>query len=519
MFMHNSHLKATVVLLLILIGFTVQPVFAHGFGQRYDLPVPLWLYITGAGTVVFFSFLVLGLFVKKPPGLQGYPRLNLFRWGVGRALINPFVVASVKIASVFVFGLVVVAGLLGNQEPIENVAPTMVWVIWWVGFAYLSSLVGNLWVAVNPWGAIFEWLDALYARINPGDRLSSNRPYPERLSYWPAVVLFSMFAWVELVYPGSSEPRVIAQMAILYSVVSVGGMIIYGKWAWLKYGEVFSVVFGLLARFAPTEVVVRNSTLCDLCDLNCDDGQGLCVDCYQCFGRAAMQQKALNLRPYGAGLLVSHIAPQSLLVLVILILATVTYDGFTATPLWADIVGVVLPLFQPFGGEVIAAIKTVGLFIFPLIFLTVFAGVSLIMASLVGRADKWLVFARAFVFSLIPISLAYHLAHFLSFLLIQAQLLIPLSSDPLGLGWNLFGSAEYKINIAIVNAKFAWIASVIVIAIGHVIAVYVAHLRAMQMFHERLIAIKSQFPMLALMIGYTMVSLWVIAQPIVERVE
>ena len=141
------------------------------------------------------------------------------------------------------------------------------------------------------------------------------------------------------------------------------------------------------------------------------------------------------------------------------------------------------------------------------------------MASLVGRADNWLVFARAFVFSLIPISLAYHLAHFLSFLLIQAQLLIPLSSDPLGLGWNLFGSAEYKINIAIVNAKFAWIASVIVIAVGHVVAVYVAHLRAMQMFQERLIAIKSQFPMLALMIGYTMVSLWVIAQPIVERVE
>ena len=123
--------------------------------------------------------------------------------------------------------------------------------------------------------------------------------------------------------------------------------------------------------------------------------------------------------------------------------------------------------------------------------------------------------ARFFVLTLLPIAIAYHLAHYLSFLLMAGQYLIPLSSDPFGFGWDLFGTSRYFVRIAIVDARFVWYASVIAIVTGHIAAVYLAHVTAMRVFKDRRTAMLSQYPILALMIGYTMLSLWIIAQPIV----
>ena len=161
-------------------------------------------------------------------------------------------------------------------------------------------------------------------------------------------------------------------------------------------------------------------------------------------------------------------------------------------------------------------IFTLGLVAFPVILVGVYLGVSALMAAASGSRVPIGDMARAFVYSLIPIALAYHLAHYLSFLLIQGQRIIPLASDPLGYGWNLFGTADYIVNIAIINARFAWITAVVAIVVGHIIAVYLAHAIALRMLGERRPALRSQYPMLALMVGYTMVSLWIIAQPIVE---
>jgi hypothetical protein len=124
--------------------------------------------------------------------------------------------------------------------------------------------------------------------------------------------------------------------------------------------------------------------------------------------------------------------------------------------------------------------------------------------------------ARKFVLSLVPIALAYHLAHFFSFLLIQGQLVIPLLSDPLGHGWDLFGTTDYVIELTIVNARATWIISVAAIVVGHIFAVYLAHMTALKTFTGTKAALRSQYPMLILMVGYTMVGLWILAQPIVN---
>jgi len=122
------------------------------------------------------------------------------------------------------------------------------------------------------------------------------------------------------------------------------------------------------------------------------------------------------------------------------------------------------------------------------------------------------------VFALVPIVLAYNLAHFLYLLVVPGQLIVPLISDPFGVGWDVFGTANYKINIAVINAKFAWYISVVAIVIGHVVAVYVGHVIAIRRETNRLLSLRGQYPMLILMVLYTAISLWIMAQPIVSEV-
>jgi hypothetical protein len=124
--------------------------------------------------------------------------------------------------------------------------------------------------------------------------------------------------------------------------------------------------------------------------------------------------------------------------------------------------------------------------------------------------------ARPYVMSLVRIAVAYHLAHYLSYLLIQGQAVGPLLSDPLNLGWDLVGTREHQIDVGIVSMRFIWLFAVAAIVIGHVAATALAHAEAMRISRERRIAVVSQVPMLVLMVAYTMLSLWILSQPIVE---
>jgi hypothetical protein len=133
-----------------LLALPPRSALAHGFGQRYDLPVPLWLWATAAATAVTLSFVVIGIFVRARPGAPDYWRLDLlcFRWG--RVLAARSVRLVARVVAVATPLLLIAAGLAGDQSPTRNIVPTAVWVGWWVGFAYLSTLVGNLWAVVNP---------------------------------------------------------------------------------------------------------------------------------------------------------------------------------------------------------------------------------------------------------------------------------------------------------------------------------------------------------------------------------
>jgi len=498
------------------------PAYAHGFGERTELPVPLGFFLIGAGLAVALSFVFISVLVKIG-GEASYWRFNLIgsRWSRA-VLTSPVALLPVKVFSVFLLGLVIATGFGGEPSPLLNFSPTFVWIVWWVGMAIGVALIGNLWALTNPWKILFGWAEGLYRLIRPGQDLSLGREYPAKYGIWPALVLFGVFTWIQDAYPKTDVPTQIASMTVIYSVITLGGMAIFGKHQWLRKGEAFTVVFGLLSRFSFTEVRVNDQEACQVCstecpDAGCRDLDGECIDCYECFQRS--NDREINLRPFAIGLGRNTPMTNDVLALVVLMLATVTFDGFSATSAWAEFQTFVVDLFGAGGGEIFNSLvlaDTLGVILVPVGFFLVYLFFSKLMASSVDGDISALEMARIFSFSLIPIALAYNIAHFITLLLIQGQLIVPLISDPFGSGWDLFGTLNYSLNISIINARILWFLSVALIVAGHVLAVYLAHRVAVRTFSSRALVLKSQYPMLTLMVVYTVISLWIIAQPIVQ---
>jgi hypothetical protein len=459
---------------------------AHGFGARYDLPIPLSLYLAGAGLTVAVSFLMLAAFLRSASVAGEHRRLDLTRTAAGRLLVAPSILLAGRVLAVALFLLVVAAGLFGVQSPLKNIAPVMVWAIWWVGMAYVSALLGDLWALVNPLDTLFGWAEALWARIRPGGTLAIGLRYPDALGAWPAVVLFLAFVWMELVWERSDAPAYLAAAMLAYAALTWLGMLIFGRAQWLRRGEAFALVFGLLSRFAPTEVRASDSG-----------------------GRR------LFLRPYGVGLLTREPVPPSIVVLALAMLAAVSFDGFTETPLWAEFLERFAPAAEGDGDAARAWVQTAGVLGAPLLFVGVYLVFCRLVAGCGGARVPVARIAGLFVLTLVPIAIAYHLAHYLSFLVMAWQYLIPLASDPFGAGWDLFGTRNHFVRAGLVDARAVWYVSIGAIVTGHVVAVRLAHCVALQAFPDRRTALRSQWPMVALMIGYTMTSLWIIAQPIV----
>lgn len=368
---------------------------------------------------------------------------------------------------------------------------------------------------MSPWKVLFEWADGLSRRLGAADGLELGEPYPKRWSLWPALALFFIFVWVELVFEGSDTPLNVALFALLYSVLTWSGMVLFGKETWLRNGEAFAVFFGVLARFVPTGVRVTEPEVCRDCDDVRGREDGGCVNCYGCFERAGPGARELNLRPPAVGLSrVERVTPAGL-AFVVFMLAGVTYDGLSATPLGEEVRRLSSPLTKALGSRGDLAVGTLGLVAVPLLFLAAYASFVKLSQLLSGGGTRFGQLAAAYAYSLVPIALAYQVAHYYTVLIFNGQIAIVQVSDPLGRGWNLFGTAGYQVNNAVLGAAFVWYSQVALIVAGHVIAVYLAHVISLRQVKDSRRALRSQFPMLALMVLYTVLSLWIISQPIV----
>lgn len=466
-------MRTSVIFVTVLSIFVPALALAHGFGQRIDLPVPLYLYLFGGGAIVALSFILLGLVSGRLSKiLYEYPHFDLMRLRWFRALASNVALLPLKIVFVVILLAALASGLWGDQNPAFNMLPTVVWILFAIGVTFTSALLGNVWNVVNPFKTLYEWLEAALQRVGLTWKAE---PLPAQVGVWSAVLLFFGFRWIENVSLMSSDPWPLALFVLLYAAITFSCMAMFGKDEWLQKGDPFSVFFSFLSRFSITEV--RDGTV--------------------------------YLRPPAVGLL-NQSATLSETAFILLMLSSVAADGMLTTPFFQNIFSTLLAVGLPW-----FVVGTGGLAVLFGAFIAVYYGFSFLTKTISGDSSSALEVAQRFIYSLLPIAIAYEIAHYVSILVIEGQRVLYLISDPFGSGWNLFGTANYEVSYTVLNLKMLWNAQVALIVIGHVIAVIIAHSIAEKYFKDNQKALISQYPMLVLMIFYSCLSLWIMAQPII----
>jgi hypothetical protein len=313
--------------------------------------------------------------------------------------------------------------------------------------------------AFSPWRALGRVLERLPLR---------HRPYPERLGRWPAALGVFAFTWIELASEWAEDPRLLAAAVVGYTAITLAGQAVFGVDTWTRRGEAFAVYFDLFSRIAPFE----------------------------------RRKGVVGVRPPLSGLPRLDPVPGTV-ALVLVMIGTVTFDGISQGQLWADVTGEAA-IDAP------RLVATIGL-LAGVAVVSCFYAAGVVGARSVGGDLDTAELRRAFVHSLIPIALVYVAAHYLTFLLFEGQSIAYLASDPLGEGWDLFGTASAAIDYGALSQNQAWYLQVGFVVVGHVAALILAHDRALTLYPGSRLAVRSQYWMLAVMVGFTTLALWLLA--------
>lgn len=499
---------------------------AHGFGQSVSLPIPLWLWLAGAGLTVVLSFAAVIDFLPRALQTTRYPYFCLLRSTPRVNALATALIRGLRALCVGLLALSLITAFAGSPVASENLAPTLVWILFWVGIAFTSALCGDVWAIVNPLRSVFVAFERLWQALS-GRPFAPVLSYPGSLAAWPAVVVLFAFAWMEHVWAEPVAPATLGVALLVYCMFTFVGMFLYGRETWLLNGDAFALFFRLFARFAPFEVRVEIDPANAGCgQAICRANDDACINGPACLATHPRPAWTLNLRPPAAGLLRQQNLGGSHVVFILLALASVTFDGLLATGWWRDTLALASAAGRDTVLNTLAAAtslapatiaRAIGLVTFPLLFgvlflLTVAAMVRIDRThGFTGTAIRRTIAAAAeFVPALMPIAIAYHLAHYLSAFVMLPTLLLPRLLDPLGTAQDppALDSAAAGVDVNVL-----WTLIVAAIIAGHVLSVYLAHVLALERAGDRRLAVRTELPLLALMVCYTMISLWILAQP------
>jgi hypothetical protein len=447
-----------------------QPALAHGLVGRQDLPIPRWLFAWAAAVVLVVSFVALAVLWPQPRLQEARERRVLRVPGA----LDP-ICGTLGIA---LFALVVYAGFAGTQTATANLAPTFIYVVFWVGFPVASLLFGDVFRAFNPWRAVARGAGWAAGRLSGAQTVPAPLPYPARLGRWPAALGILGFAWLELVYANRDDPTTLAILALGYAAVQLVGMSLYGIEAWERHGDAFSVYFGLFARLSPLR----------------------------------WARTELRLRPLLSGAPSLDVIPGTVVMLCVMI-GTTSFDGFSQGSTWTSAAPHLQQWFLDLGlnqEHALEAAFSVGL-LGGVLFVGALYRLGILGMRSVGGGHRARELAGQFAHTLLPIALAYVVAHYFSLLIYQGQALAYLISDPLGDGSDLFGTGSSTIDYGVITATGIWYVQVGALVLGHVSGLALAHDRALVLYERARDATRSQYWMLAVMVGFTSLGLWLLS--------
>ncbi len=474
------------------------PAAAHALGQTFQLPVPLWLYLAAAGIAVGASFVVAVLVVRPAAAVATYPT-----WPLPSSVARPASVLLAALGLAWWAWAIWTAFVIGDITPVPAI---LFWVLLWVGVPIVAVLFGNPWSSLSPFRTLFGLLE-LGARRLGVERLDLGLRYPAWLARWPAVVWLYAATWAELVLPSRTDAARVGVILLGYTLLTLAGMTLFGRVAWLRNAELFEVLFGWFGRIGPLGWRARGSDLCDGCSEGCVASS--CVDCPECAAAAGAGERQPELRPWFSGLTEVRAAGWSDAAFIVLALAGVTFDGLLETTLWGNALDVLFPPLDALLGPANASIAagSIGLLGLWLLFLAAFCLATqltrLLASPAGGTARGFGAMLGLYAATLLPIAGGYLIAHYLTEVVQGVQWLPELIGDP-------FAPVEPSLDW--MPIQLVWYLSVGAIVVGHIAAIVLSHRLALRDAPTR--PILAGLPLVLLMIGYTVLSLWIIAQPI-----
>ena len=459
---------------------------------------------------------------------------------------------AVQLPVVLGFLAVIVAGFVGSQEPGRNIAPVLTWNIWWIGLIFLVMFAGNLWCFMCPWTAIPDWV--MRRSLTAVRKIKSfGLQYPRfRLWMWPAIVLFAFVTWLELAYDAANRPWLTSMFAIFMVVLAWLCLVLFDRKAMCRYVCFVGRVSGQYATMGMLELRRRDNEVCRACTTSdcfhgregagypCPTGEYMgamndnqyCTLCTECVKSCPNDNIALNVRSSGADLLHPHRAKIDEAYMAILVFIVSAFHGAAMIPLWKEweggLRGWMVDSFTGWGllgvAELFAG-SDGGVLTFTLMMLAAIVAPGLLYALLC--ASMWLASGRReigvrklfvrFAYTLLPIALFYHLAHNATHVFWEWSKLRRLISDPLGWGTDWFGTARAPLT-SLWSPETIWYLQVALVVIGHVYGIFVAQREASRVYAgDRKASFRVHLVMMVGMIAMSMLSLWLLAQPMYMR--
>ncbi|MFQ5840916.1 MAG: 4Fe-4S binding protein [Thermodesulfobacteriota bacterium] len=494
--------------------------------------IPTYLYYLAVIAVMIVSFVLFVKFPGRKKDLSSYKTIDLLqlRWIELLAKSRIFQ-ASVRFFVAFLFILVILTGLFGVQDPARNLSTILTWTIWWIFLILFILCAAKMWCYFCPWDAIATWIDKLHLWKIKQSVFSLEREWPGQLrNIYVATFLFLVLTWLELGWGVTTRPAFSAYLALLMLFLTIFSMVLFDRKSFCRYACLVGRISGLYALISPLEVRPRDKSICMACKTkDCFKGNRkgyacptyeylgnmekntYCIMCMECLRSCPKGNATINLRPFGVDLLKVYQAHTDEAGLALIMLAMASFHGLTMTPVWFSLTD----WLQRWLGVGYVAAFTIGM------------GASLMAVGLfylLLMGTTWIMIQKTLpltelllknAYALLPIALFYHLAHNVMHFAMEGGKIVSAISDPFGWGWNLFGTALRPVGSPI-SIYTVWYLQVLFIVIGHVWSLYVGHRVAVHLYgHQR--SVKAEVPLVLAMITYSMMSLFLVAQPMEMR--
>lgn len=445
---------------LLLIFFALLPsmAIAHAGSQGLILLLPTTLYITAGGITVLVTVLLAAVLNHRQLNLAFSPWITLQAKAPKQTLTS--------LGATVLYGALIWIGLFGPHDPLANLMSLTTWTVFWIAFVLACGLLGNLWHWVNPWSGLYS--------LVMGDA-PAPATLPVWMGYWPAILGLMAFNAYGIANPAATDPIQLAILGSLYWIFTFLMMVIFGP-AWLKRGEFFSVFLSLISKIS---------------SLKKDD--------------------VLHIGLPGWRIIATATPPLTLALFSLTLLGTGTFDGFNETFFWLVQLGI-NPLEFP-GRSAIVTQTVLGLIAANIALIALFFGCIWLTTP---REHLSSMFRRQSL-SILPIALAYHFAHFLPSLLVDAQYTIKAMTDPMQSGADYLGLGQFYVTTGFFNTlatqRVIFVTEASAIVLGHILAILLSHRIAADYFPTRRRVLTSQIPLSVFMIGYTVLGLWLLATP------